>query len=134
VIESRANRPGGRERAPTATGIGDVGPAVKSPTARGIGVPTRGLAVLGDMLELGDHGPSAHREIGELARELGVDVIALGEFSSTVATAADGEIAADPAAAAARALARTKPGDWILLKASRGMRLERVLAAMKGNS
>jgi UDP-N-acetylmuramyl pentapeptide synthase len=33
--------------------------------------------------------------------------------------------------AAARALARTSPGDWILLKASRGMRLERVLEAMR---
>ena len=32
---------------------------------------------------------------------------------------------------AARAFARTQPGDWILLKASRGMRLERVLEAMK---
>jgi UDP-N-acetylmuramyl pentapeptide synthase len=41
------------------------------------------------------------------------------------------ERAGDPAAAAARAIARTKPGDWILLKASRGMRLERVLAALR---
>ena len=38
----------------------------------------------------------------------------------------------DPADAAARALARTEPGDWILLKASRGMRLERVLDALQG--
>ena len=39
--------------------------------------------------------------------------------------------AASPEAAASRTLARTAPGDWILLKASRGMRLERVLAAMR---
>jgi UDP-N-acetylmuramyl pentapeptide synthase len=37
----------------------------------------------------------------------------------------------NPSQAAARALARTGPGDWILLKASRGMRLERVLEAMR---
>jgi UDP-N-acetylmuramyl pentapeptide synthase len=109
-----------RERAATQSGVGVASP----------GAVARGIAVVGDMLELGDHAPSAHREIGELARELGVGVIALGEFASTVANAADGEVAADPDAAAARALARTQPGDWILLKASRGMRLERVLAAM----
>jgi UDP-N-acetylmuramyl pentapeptide synthase len=36
-----------------------------------------------------------------------------------------------PATAAARALALTTKGDWILLKGSRGMRLERVLEAMR---
>jgi UDP-N-acetylmuramyl pentapeptide synthase len=49
-----------------------------------------------------------------------------------VAAAGDGaEPAATPGDAATRALARTRPGDWILLKASRGMRLERVLDAMR---
>ncbi|HEY1554103.1 MAG TPA: UDP-N-acetylmuramoyl-L-alanyl-D-glutamate--2,6-diaminopimelate ligase [Kofleriaceae bacterium] len=92
-----------------------------------------GLAVVGDMLELGALAPEAHRDVGALAKQLGVGVIALGEHAATVAGAAgDAEVAADPAAAAARALARTKPGDWLLLKASRGMRLERVLEAMRG--
>jgi murE/murF fusion protein len=92
-----------------------------------------GLAVVGDMLELGEHAPAAHREVGALARELGVAVIALGSHAATVVEAAGGaaEPAETPAAAATRALARTRPGDWILLKASRGMRLERVLDAMK---
>ena len=91
------------------------------------------LAVVGDMLELGETAPAKHREIGALARELGLGVIALGEHAPAVIDAAGpgAERAADPAAAAARALARTKPGDWILLKASRGMRLERVLAALR---
>ncbi|HET9625750.1 MAG TPA: hypothetical protein VFP84_30505, partial [Kofleriaceae bacterium] len=77
---------------------------------------------------------TAHREIGELARALGVAVIALGAHAGHVVAAGgdgDSELAGDPDRAAARALARTRPGDWILLKASRGMRLERVLVAMQ---
>ncbi len=89
------------------------------------------LAVLGDMLELGDHARSAHAEIGALAKQLGLGVIALGDLARTVADAAGGEVTADAKAAAARALARTHAGDWILLKASRGMKLERVLAALR---
>jgi UDP-N-acetylmuramoyl-tripeptide--D-alanyl-D-alanine ligase len=91
----------------------------------------RAIAVLGDMLELGDHAPAAHHDIGTLARELGVGVIAIGDQAKAIAETAGGEIVADPGAAAEHALARTEPGDWILLKASRGMRLERVLAAMR---
>lgn len=92
-----------------------------------------GIAVLGDMLELGSHAPSAHREVGALAKQLGLGVIALGEHAPSVVDAAGGlaEIATDPVTAAAQALARTAAGDWILLKASRGMRLERVLDALK---
>jgi murE/murF fusion protein len=86
------------------------------------------LAILGDMLELGDHGPAAHREVGALARQLGVEVIAVGELAREITGA---EHVGSPHEAAARAFARTQPGDWILLKASRGMRLERVLDAMR---
>ncbi|HSS03247.1 MAG TPA: UDP-N-acetylmuramoyl-L-alanyl-D-glutamate--2,6-diaminopimelate ligase [Kofleriaceae bacterium] len=91
------------------------------------------LAVVGDMLELGDHAPEAHREVGELARELGLGVIALGQQAPVVVAAAggDAEVVATPGEAAARAIARTRPGDWMLLKASRGMRLERVLTAIR---
>jgi len=96
--------------------------------------PSKALAVVGDMLELGNHAPEAHREIGALAKTLGLGVIALGDHAATVVAAAgggDAELATTPVEAAARALARTQPGDWILLKASRGMRLERVLDAIR---
>jgi len=89
------------------------------------------IAVLGDMLELGSHAPVAHHQIGALARELHIGVVALGELGRAIAEAAGGELASSPADAAAAALARTRPGDWILLKASRGMRLERVLDALR---
>ncbi|HWU91011.1 MAG TPA: hypothetical protein VN253_27285, partial [Kofleriaceae bacterium] len=91
------------------------------------------VAVLGDMLELGGHAAAAHREAGALARELGLGVVALGAHAPAVVDAAGpgAERVDTPEAAAARVLARTGPGDWILLKASRGMRLERVLEAMR---
>ena len=99
--------------------------------AHGAGARHVAIAVLGDMLELGDHGPDAHAEIGMLARNLGVGVVALGDLGRGIATSAGGEHVETPAAAAAHALARTSAGDWILLKASRGMRLERVLDAIR---
>jgi murE/murF fusion protein len=100
---------------------------------RGQGHAKTALAVVGDMLELGSHAVNAHREVGALAHRLGLGVIALGDHAATVVAAAGSaaEPAATPADAAARALARTGAGDWILLKASRGMRLERVLEAMR---
>jgi len=99
--------------------------------ARGHGHDKTAIAVVGDMLELGSQGPAAHHEIGQLARALHVGVVALGVLAGAIAESAGGELASSPADAAARALARTKAGDWILLKASRGMRLERVLEAMR---
>ncbi|HEY0191051.1 MAG TPA: UDP-N-acetylmuramoyl-tripeptide--D-alanyl-D-alanine ligase, partial [Kofleriaceae bacterium] len=92
----------------------------------------RGLAVVGDMLELGAHAPAAHAEVGALARQLGLGIVALGAQAGAVVEAAGegAEHAPDPDVAAGRALTRTQPGDWILLKASRGMRLERVLLAL----
>ncbi|HSN27942.1 MAG TPA: UDP-N-acetylmuramoyl-L-alanyl-D-glutamate--2,6-diaminopimelate ligase [Kofleriaceae bacterium] len=85
------------------------------------------VAVIGDMLELGGHGPKAHDEVGALAKQLGISVIALGELAKHYG----GEHVESPADAAGKALAHTKAGDWILLKASRGMRLERVLEVMR---
>ena len=104
--------------------------ALRTLAERAHGLPA--IAVLGDMLELGAHAPTAHREVGELANQLGIYVIAIGDFAKIVADAAvTSQIATDPSDAAERALARTESGGWILLKASRGMRLERVLDAMK---
>ena len=98
----------------------------------------KGIAVVGDMLELGSHARDAHRGVGALAFELGVGVIALGEFAGEVLHGFDhgaanptAEHAGDPRDAARLVLERTSAGDWILLKASRGMKLERVLDALK---
>jgi UDP-N-acetylmuramoyl-tripeptide--D-alanyl-D-alanine ligase len=97
------------------------------------------LALLGDMLELGPESPRLHEEVGALAARLGVDElvtvgalgrhIALGARAAGMAPARVTE-AADAGAAAAVAHGRTRPGDWVLVKGSRGMRLETALEAL----
>jgi len=94
------------------------------------------LAVIGDMLELGEISAAEHRKVGELAAALGFDaLIAIGERARAAADAATGvpHILAtdDPRAAAAAVVKWSAPGDWVLVKASRGMRLERVVDALR---
>ena len=94
----------------------------------------RGIAVLGDMLELGTYADAAHREIGALAAQLGLYVIAIGEHAKKVTYAARDTamavVADDPADAAAKALAATQPGDWILLKGARAAIRSAILEAV----
>jgi len=91
----------------------------------------RKVAILGDMLELGSAAPDIHREIGRYAMSLGIDaLLALGELGKEyVAGAADSRAQWFPAHAAAVAAARSAlgPGDVVLVKGSRGMRMELVV-------
>jgi MurE/MurF fusion protein len=89
------------------------------------------FAVLGDMLELGDGAPEAHRDAGRQAAGRGIRVVALGDLAALLAEGAGGEVAADPDAAADWILEHSQRGDWVLVKASRGVRLERVVEAMR---
>ncbi len=102
---------------------------------RDAGGGARALAVVGDMLELGAHAAGAHTDLGRLLGQLAIAVVALGEHKDRVAAAtgvpAHAWTTDDPVTAARQVLAATEPGDWVLVKASRGMRLERVIAAMK---
>ncbi len=95
----------------------------------------RALAVVGDMLELGDHAAAAHAAVGAQLGQLDLPVVALGAHRDRVAAATGSPALAwtteDPVTAARQVLAATEPGDWVLIKASRGMRLERVVAALK---
>lgn len=99
----------------------------------------RRVAILGDMLELGPLSEAAHREVGRVAAATRVDQLAaVGRWSGTMAAAAveaglaPGRVATFPDAAAAAAWAKgfVRPGDVVLVKASRGLRLERVAAAL----
>jgi UDP-N-acetylmuramoyl-tripeptide--D-alanyl-D-alanine ligase len=84
----------------------------------------RRVAVLGEMRELGPDAAAYHREIGEYARQRGVElIIGVGEQAS--AYEPDQQVA--DADAAADALAATLgPGDAVLVKGSRAVGLERV--------
>ncbi|MBI5481585.1 MAG: UDP-N-acetylmuramoyl-tripeptide--D-alanyl-D-alanine ligase [Deltaproteobacteria bacterium] len=98
------------------------------------------VAVLGDMLELGPRAPELHREVGQAAARLGIDhLVAVGVRAQEILRGARRAgmdehhlaPAPDPAAAAVEVQTRTSPGDWVLVKASRGMRLERVLEELR---
>jgi UDP-N-acetylmuramoyl-tripeptide--D-alanyl-D-alanine ligase len=91
------------------------------------------IAVIGDMLELGPESTALHAEIGAYAAERVDELIAFGPQAKHVAEAAAKKMGShvlhtdDPNDAADRVLEVSGAGDVILVKASRGMRLERVI-------
>jgi UDP-N-acetylmuramyl pentapeptide synthase len=95
------------------------------------------FAVLGDMRELGPDAEARHRELGAEAAQRLAGLIAVGEHAATMvagaraAGLARAEVASSPEAAAIAVAAWTTLGDWILVKASRGMRLERTVDALR---
>ena len=91
--------------------------------------PGRKIAVLGDMLELGDCAPEEHHKLGRIAAKNADLVFVYGPNGCHVVAGA-GEKARcfDTHEAAAQALkAAAQRGDTILFKGSRGMRMERIL-------
>ncbi len=84
----------------------------------------RRLAVLGEMRELGPEAAAYHREIGEHARQRGVEVL-IGVGALASAYEPDQQVADADAAADALA-AVLGPGDAVLVKGSRAVGLERV--------
>lgn len=89
----------------------------------------RRVAILGEMAELGDASASYHREIGALLAELGVEVlIAVGEPTRDYLDPGVGEMRWLPTAEGFDDLLR--PGDAILVKASRAVGLEGVPSAI----
>jgi UDP-N-acetylmuramoyl-tripeptide--D-alanyl-D-alanine ligase len=91
----------------------------------------RRLAILGTMAELGADSGRFHREIGERAAELGIDVlVTVGEPALAFAEGFDGELysVATPEEAGSLLQELAQPGDRVLVKGSRAVGLERVLA------
>lgn len=80
----------------------------------------RHIAVLGTMAELGSRSPQAHRDIGELADSLGVQVLAVDAAAYGARNLADLDSVLE-------ALGKLGPDDAVLLKGSRVAGLERLL-------
>ena len=102
---------------------------------------TRKVAILGDMFELGADEKELHREVGAYAVSHGVDVlITIGELSKNMFQGAlecgrfnDAPMFCfDTKEAAMEELHDIlKPGDSILIKASHGMHLEKIVEFLK---
>lgn len=94
------------------------------------------VAVLGGMFELGAGAREYHREIGALAEELGVDLmVCVGDearwyaeaFSGDTLLFPDAETAADTLGGSLRA------GDYVVVKGSRGVKLDTLTRRLKEN-
>ncbi len=108
-------------------------------TLAGLRKEQRGLAALGDMLELGQASRDLHAEIGRFAAASGLaKLYVTGNFADAVKKGAlGGGMAAadifcgskdDILAALEKAI---QPGDWVLIKGSRGMRMETLVQALQ---
>jgi UDP-N-acetylmuramoyl-tripeptide--D-alanyl-D-alanine ligase len=92
----------------------------------------RHVVVAGEMLELGAAGAALHRACGEHMRACGIDVVlGVRGLAAELADAAGGTFLATPEEAGAWLAGNLRAGDAVLLKASRGVRLERALAALE---
>ncbi|MCG6908976.1 MAG: UDP-N-acetylmuramoyl-tripeptide--D-alanyl-D-alanine ligase [Deltaproteobacteria bacterium] len=104
-------------------------------TLKQTGQDDRRVAVLGDMLELGSASAGLHREVGYHAATAGLQRLYLtGEFARDTAQGAiDGGMAAGKIVAGSlsiiteQLIARTGPRHCVLIKGSRGMRMEQIV-------
>jgi UDP-N-acetylmuramoyl-tripeptide--D-alanyl-D-alanine ligase len=103
----------------------------------------RRIAVLGEMLELGERSTALHEAVGRAAAERGVDVLYTVGGEPAAAMAAAAAAAGIPRAAvrhfatsdeaAAAAAGETKQGDLVLVKGSRGVKTDRVVDRLKAD-
>ncbi|OGN06385.1 MAG: hypothetical protein A2750_03970 [Candidatus Yanofskybacteria bacterium RIFCSPHIGHO2_01_FULL_45_42] len=109
-------------------------------TLKDIGNPSRGsgqnrkIAILGDMLELGQYSVQAHQNIGDMAGKIANILVCVGEKAKFIADSAANEMPkeniywfhnSDEAKAKVQELVQEK--DVILVKGSQGMRMEKIV-------
>jgi UDP-N-acetylmuramoyl-tripeptide--D-alanyl-D-alanine ligase len=86
--------------------------------------------VIGDMLELGEMGPAEHRHIIEVAQRLGLKGILVGPIFKLVWKDGDYEVFENNMAAKAFLETQVMRDHVILIKGSRGIKLEEVVSAL----
>jgi UDP-N-acetylmuramoyl-tripeptide--D-alanyl-D-alanine ligase len=97
----------------------------------------RRILVAGEMLELGEHAPALHAACGSAAAEAGIDIVAgvRGHAERLASAACAGGATAvflkDAEAAGQWLAANLRAGDVVLVKGSRGVRLERAIEIVK---
>ncbi|HZK84703.1 MAG TPA: cyanophycin synthetase, partial [Desulfosporosinus sp.] len=101
------------------------------------------LAILGEMYELGTSAQSGHREVGETLARLGVsELITVGKLAEEIAYGARMTgyaeehitVASTHEEAVAKAkdlLALYGPEIWVLIKGSRGMKMEKITSQLE---
>jgi UDP-N-acetylmuramoyl-tripeptide--D-alanyl-D-alanine ligase len=103
----------------------------------------RRIAVLGDMLELGEEAANLHRDIGHYLVEMGVDeIFTFGNLSRHINSGARekglprnrAHHFSDFSLMSEELIRFLVPGDVVLVKASRGMKLERIYEFLKEKS
>jgi UDP-N-acetylmuramoyl-tripeptide--D-alanyl-D-alanine ligase len=99
----------------------------------------RRIAVLGDMLELGEFEEQGHRMVGVRAAQVADELIAVGDRARWIADEATKSglveekviIVQDSAAAINHLRDRVGPDDIVLVKGSRSMRMDQIVAALE---
>lgn len=98
------------------------------------------IIVMGDMLELGAESKRYHQEMGELIALSGIDLLFVcgKQAGAVVQGASSGNLsrdrvfqAADVEALQNEVISRLEPGDVVLVKGSRSMRMERLITGLK---
>lgn len=100
-----------------------------------VGTGGRRIAVLGDMLELGDEAPALHRGLRPQILSNGIDLVFacgphMAELFETLPPALRGGHAATSAELAPLVAASVRGGDAVMVKGSLGSRMARVIEAL----
>src|SRR5258708_40074141 len=100
----------------------------------------RRIVVAGEMLELGPQGEAMHRQAGQHIAARGIDVVigvrgqALYMVEGAKHAGVSAEFVATPEEAGKWLATETREGDVVLLKASRGVKLEKALEQLLAGS
>lgn len=94
----------------------------------------KAVAVLGDMLELGQLSEKAHEEIGRWIKEFGIEVfVGVGSMIKNALKYINGQIFDKPSEAGEYLKKQLKGSEVVLIKGSRAMKMEKVLEVLTGD-